>query len=464
VIPDGVTCDKAKEIGSPFEAIVKGDGGELKAVPYAKVWPEDLSEAAKLLRESTAIFEKIPREKEFAGYLNSSADAFESKEPFPFHESDESWNRMLASSTLLFARIGPDEVGTQGAGDLCECKAKYHFIFGIVSGGAEEIVARLQSAAERFEGDFAQMIDNPKGYVERSVNVQLPVFLDVVLANGNSIGGPGGTPIGQTLPNWCGKDGKGECQRGTMIYVNKSQKAYSNEAMKKYIMPLFAHDVQKYFDVNSSLDSIVYHEMFHNFGPMYGIKMPGSDKTYGGALVTEAGKSWKGAMEEMKAQTGSLYMANQYYLDARKEHAAGKMSGEDFSEAEDDYRKHIVYDMAWAMRMILRASRSGPEFKSRSSYSRLAAVQVGFLADQGALIYNEGSKEWSIDWSKIPAAINTLMKKTGDLYTQGNPQAVEDFFIYYMTGDGEKGLHRDRIVEIAGKMPSTIFDYRVKGL
>lgn len=464
VIPDDVECDDAKKIGSPFEVIKKTADGKLVPVPYAEVWSDELSQAVYYLREAAEKFSQIPREEAFAQHLYDVAAAFESKEPYPFYESDESWNRMLASDSLFFIRVGPDEVGGDGVGDDCECKARYHFNLGIVSGSAGDIIKRIEPAAVRFENEFAELIDDPNNYVPTDIQVQLPVFLDVIYANGDDVGGPSGTPIGQTLPNWCGKDGKGECLRGTMIYVNKTEKAYSDELMKKYIMPLFDKDARKYFNAKAGLDSVVYHEMFHNFGPRDKKTKPASGKTYGEFLVTEEGESWRLPMEELKAQTGSMYMATRYYEDALDKYENNEISKEEMEAAEKQYREHIMYDLAWAMRMILRASRSGPEFKSRSPYSRLAAVQIGFLADQGAIKYNEDTKEWSVDFEAMPDVISTLMKEVGRLYVGSRPNDVEEFFVYYMKGDGEKKLHRDRIVEVAGEMPSVLFDYRIKGL
>ena len=180
--------------------------------------------------------------------------------------------------------------------------------------------------------------------------------------------------------------------------------------------------------------------------------------------MTEDGESWKGPMEELKAQTGSLFMASEFYKDAVEKHKNGEMDDEQFAEEVKRFKEHIVYDIAWALRMVLRASRSGPEFSSRSPYCRLAAVQIGYLADQGAITYNNDTKQWSVDFEKMPAAINSLTKKMGELYVKSNPKAVEEFFIYYMKGDGEKQLHRDRLIEVAGNMPSVLFDYKLKGL
>lgn len=464
VIPDGLSCDIANKIGSPFEAIVKLDSGELKAVPYAEVFAPELLRSAVYLREASVIFKQMPREEKFAKYLSDLAVTFESKEPYPYAISDASWVDALTSESLLFARIGADEVGGDGVGDACESKARFHFNLGLISKEAGKIAEALKPSVDRFEKQFSELINDPANYIATPIQVEMPVFLDVIYANGDDVGGPGGTPIGQTLPNWCGSDGKGDCKHGTMIYVNKTLKAYNEDIMKKYIMPLFAGELQQYFNSAKGLDSVVYHELFHNLGPRDKKKKPGSEKTYGETLTTSAGESWKSALEELKAQTGSLYMAGEFYKDAVAKHEGGEIDDAKFAEETKNFKEHILYDMAWSFRMILRGSRPGPEFKSRNPYARLATVQIGILVEEGALKFDEAKKTWDIDFSKMPSAVTTLTKKVGQLYVKADADEVEKMFLNYMQGGGEKLLHRDHLLETAREMPSVLFNYQLKGL
>lgn len=463
VIPDDLSCDEANKMGSPFEAIVKKDG-KLTNVPYSQMWPEEQKSVAAILKSAAGIFANVPREEKFVTYLNDLAATFGSIEPHPYAKTDLSWTDFLSSDSLLFARIGADEVGGDELGDKCESKARYHFIVGLRNEGANEIVGRLKPVIEKFEKNFSDLVNDPVNYVPRNIQVQLPLFLDVLYANGDSTGGPNGTTIGQTLPNWCGPDGNGECMRGTMIYVNKTVKAYGQKIMEDYIKPLFDEKLYGLFNTALGLDAVVYHEMFHNLGPRESTKKPNSDETYGERLTTKGGVSWKIPLEELKAQTGSMFMATLYYKDAEAKHTAGEMDDATFEKSVKNYREHMLYEMSWSLRMILRGSRGGPEFTPKSAYSKLAAVVIGFLTEQGALTYDDATKKWSVDFDKMPDAVMALMKKTGSLYISASVDDVEKFFLYYIKGDGEKLLHRDRILEVAGKMPSVLFDYQIKGL
>lgn len=459
VIPDGLSCAIANQVGSPFEAIVMRRGMP-KPVPYAKMWREELGAAADILRSASTSFSRIPREQRFAAHLNDLAAALQSEATYPYAQSDVSWARFLDSESLLFLRVGADEVGGDGVGDNCECKARFHFNLGIRNNEAREIVNKLGPAIPRFEQRLAELIDDPDNYVPRKIQVQLPVFIDVIFANGDDIGGPNGTNIGQTLPNWSGADGKGEGVHGTMIYVNKTLKAYSEQTIKTYVMPLLDERLLSDFNARKGLDSVVYHEIFHNLGPRDKVKKPGSVNIYGSMLTTEAGVSWRLPLEELKAQTGSLFMASEFYQEALRHNVSRESMGKEATA----FRQHVIYDLAWALRMILRGSRNGPGFNPSSPYSKLAAVQVGFLAEEAAISFDGATEKWSIDFDKMPAAITALMLRTGRLYAKSDANEVEKFFLHYMAGEGEKLLHRDVLLKVAGKMPSVLFKYELNGL
>lgn len=457
IIPDGVSCEKANSVGSPFQAI-QLEQGQLIPISYSVLWSGEHEKLSSIMKSAAAMLAKIPREAAFVTYLSDLAEAYLSADPFPYAKSDVSWTRFLVSDSVLFMRVGPDEVGGDGLGDSCESRARYHFNLGIRNQAASDIIEKIKSEIQNFENKLADLINDSKNYVARPVKVQLPTFLDVIYAKGDDVGGPSGTTIGQTLPNWCGSDGMGECEHGTMIYVNKTLKAYSEKIIKAYIMPLFDDSLGLYFNSQNGLASTVYHEMFHNLGPRESIKKPNSEETYGEKLVTAAGVSWKLPLEELKAQTGSLYMAEELLKKALSDPSANTQ------EEIAKFRQHVVYDLAWAFRMIVRGSRNGPEFNPSSPYSKLAAVQVGFLTRQGALSFNTETKKWSVNFDKMSDAIVELMRKVGTLYATTDVTTIEQFFLDYMKGEGEKLLHRDVMVEVAGKMPSVLFNYQLQGL
>ena len=126
------------------------EGGKPKPVAYATMWPGEHRAAADIFRSAAAVFSKIPRERQFAQHLTDLAAALQSAAPYPYAKSDVSWIRFLDSPSILFLRVGADEVGGDGVGDMCECKARYHFNLGIRNSEAGEIAQRLAPAIPAF--------------------------------------------------------------------------------------------------------------------------------------------------------------------------------------------------------------------------------------------------------------------------------------------------------------------------
>jgi len=460
LVPEDVSCKEAAKMGSPFEIAYREEDGKIYLYPYAKSYGEELSEAVLLLNKAAKEFEQIPRERLFAIHLRDVAEAFQSEEPFPFYKSDKSWVDFLASDSLFFIRVGPDEVG--GVGDNCDVKAMYHFNLGLRDKEAEKSVATLASRIQEIENNFADLIDMPEHYQAREVNVHTPLFVNVLIATGDDIDSPHGYTVAQTLPNWCGKDGKGECPHGTMVYVNKMREGYGQDILDKYFKPMIDKKFHKYVAPGAGVKIFVFHEVFHNLGPRYPIKKLNSDKTYADNLISKKGESWVGATEEFKAETGAIYVLTQFYNEAKEAYEEGEISKKEFLRAKEAYEGEMTAHLMWCLGMIMRGYMFGDEFKTRNPYARLATIHLGYLTEEEAFEYDDGV--WSIDIEKMPEAAVKLTKKMGQVYAKTDVGEVEELFTFYMSGDGNKLLHKDRIKEVLGNRPSVMFEYEVKGL
>ncbi|MBI2343055.1 MAG: hypothetical protein HYV02_01765 [Deltaproteobacteria bacterium] len=116
--------------------------------------------------------------------------------------------------------------------------------------------------------------------------------------------------------------------------------------------------------------------------------------------------------------------------------------------------------------MVMRATR-GETFQG-GSYSKLAAIQIGFLASlperERPIEWNEEYGYWTVDFEKMIPATRTLAQWTLRHYAQDHFQETDEAFQYYITGAGFQHLHRDRLQAVMGGMPSVLFDYEVTGL
>jgi uncharacterized protein YaaR (DUF327 family) len=457
IFPEGAKCDDMKGdlegLENPFSTVIQNSDKTFATVPYAIAYKKDLSMAVEHLRAAAVHFGEISREVPFSMHLLNLAIALESDNPFPFLESDARWHAFGESNSIFMFRAGPDETGGDGLGDDCQTKARFHFRLGLRIQGTKAFVEKYSPHFQKWENRVAGLIGDSKDYEATAVVMNLPEFSDIIYETGDDIGGPNGTHIGQTLPNWCGADGKEEpCKRRVMIYSNKTLLSYADKIVKEYIMPLF-EPVHKdeFSSEDAGLRAVLLHEIGHNFGPQPGKLKPGTDTTFD----AEMGK-WRGAMEEMKAEVLSLFLEGELLKETRVDYKAGKASKAELEKAEAYYRKRAVYGIVWAQRMILRATRGG-KFEG-SSYSKLSAVEVGFLLESGGLSYDESSKEFALNFAgdKFMNGIEQLTKKMLRIYAGGTEQDAGNLFLRYMEGDGFKLLHTDRLREVAGNMPTAL--------
>jgi hypothetical protein len=116
--------------------------------------------------------------------------------------------------------------------------------------------------------------------------------------------------------------------------------------------------------------STILHEATHNLGPAHEYKYKGKTDSqwFGGGLAS--------MMEELKAQTGALYLVD--FVKQR--------SIIDAELARRTYTESIV----WAFGHISRGMYTSTG--GRKAYSQLAAIQIGFLLDEGALGWDANAK------------------------------------------------------------------------
>lgn len=461
VLASDIDCKELGEVMtgplSPFVAVTK-ENGKLKTTPYATQYEAQLKLAAIALREAAEIFKKIPRENVLAQYLVQLADDFSNTSAFPYVASNALWINHQKSDSIIYARIGPDEDSGLHGGDHCRNKAAFHFSIGLKNFESVALTTEFEPSLQKWEDQYAALVGDPKLYTAKKVSVLLPDFLDILYQNGDDTGGPNGTAIGQTLPNWCGADGLQEpCVRRTMIYANKSAQAYDKAALVRYVMPLFHPSQRQYLRSGSgNFKATVLHELAHNLGPQSGKPKPGTDISYQAPL-----KSWGGMIEEFKAQMGALYFPTLELMEKREAAKSGKLSAKDLAAAEDAYKHDMINTVSWSLSHILRATRTGA-FKSRSPYSQLSAATVGYFVEQGAMQFDAATKTWKLEFDQFPTAVTGLAKKVVGMYARGDFKEVDDFMNHYLSGPGYVLLHTDRLQEVAGKKPSVIFSYKIK--
>lgn len=420
---------QAEVLLAPFVTVVKQEDA-LVPQPFSSAYKEQLEPAATELEAAATKLESS--EAPLRDYLLAAASAMRNNDWFT---ADEAWVKTNARNSMWYVRVGPDETYW----DPCARKAGFHLTLARINGESIAWQDKLAPVQQKLEDNLAGLIGKP--YKSRKVAFQLPDFIDIVSNFGNDRAAFGAT-MGQSLPNWgkVANEGRGR----TMVVTNLYTDTDSLQNRRKQAMSLLSSNSMENFtdDRKPGLMSIVLHEAAHNLGPAheYKFKNKTDDQAFGGPLAA--------TLEELKAQTAALYL-NTVLL---KEGVIDDVMSQ----------QAFISDILWAFGHISRGMYS-PTGQPKP-YSQLAAIQLGFLMDKGAVTFDpeaiaangedKGSFEFHLQ--KFPAAVTELMQSVGRIKATNDKKAAQQLVSQYV--DAPKAPHK-LITERMTKAPKASFVY-----
>ena len=412
---DAHFCEKleklpnAKDLLAPFGVVRANAEGKLGSVGLSQAYEAPMAAIAQELRAAASDIAN-PGEAALKEYLAAAAKSFTTNE---WLGADEAWAKMNAQNSKWYVRIGPDEVYW----DPCNQKAGFHMTFARIKADSLAWQAKLVPVEENMEQTLGALIGAP--YAARAVRFHLPDFIDIVFNAGDDRT-PFGATIGQSLPNWgpVSAEGRGR----TVAMSNLYQDLDSLGIRRKQAESLLSQGSMKAYadSATPGLLATILHEATHNLGPAHEYKFGGKTDAlaFGGQLST--------MLEELKAQTGALY-----YIDFVR--AKGIVSTE---VARETYANCIV----WAFGHISRGMYTAEH--KRRPYSQLAAIQIGFLMDEGVVVFDPDAQAangtdkgaFTIQYDKFPAAAEKLMKIVGRIKAQNDKAGAETLIRKYVDG------------------------------
>jgi len=278
--------------------------------------------------------------------------------------------------------------------------------------------AKLAPVEQEMEKTLATRIGTP--YAARQVTFHLPDFVDIVWNAGDDRS-PMGATIGQSLPNWgpVTAEGRGRTIAMSNLYQDKDSHAIRRKQAESL---LSVESMRGYVDsATPGLLTTILHEATHNLGPAHEYKFGGKTdaQAFGGQMAT--------MLEELKAQSGALY-----FIDFAK--TKGIITPE---QAVQAYADSVV----WSFGHISRGMYA--DGHKRKPYSQLAAIQVGFLMDEGALTFDANATAaygadkgaFAIHYDKFPAACDKLMKLVGLIKAKNDKAGAEALAKKYVDGN-----------------------------
>jgi hypothetical protein len=394
----------------PF-TVVREQGTKLVAVPYSEAYKPQVTAVATELRAAKDAIGKDAGEAALVAYLEAAARAFETNDWLP---ADEAWAKMNAENSKWYVRVAPDETYWEP----CAQKAGFHLTFARINKDSLEWQKKLVPVLQEMEKAISAHAGPP--YKERQVAFHLPDFVDIV-TNAGDDRGPLGATIGQSLPNW---GAVAEESRGrTVAMSNLYQDPDSQDARHQQAASMLDADAMAHYadSAQPGLLSTILHEASHNLGPSHDYKAGGKTDTqaFGGQLSS--------MMEELKAQTGGLFLVD---------FVRGK------GLITDEMAKQVYVDcIVWAFGHISQGMYTAAG--DRKAYSQLAAVQIGILIDEGALVWDENATAangkdkgaYHVVFDKLVPAIDTMMTKVAQVKAKADKKGAEALAARYVDGD-----------------------------
>ncbi len=415
---------EAKTLLTPF-TVVRDD----RAVPYSTAYAKQMAAIADELRAAAGT-----GEDPLATYLRAAAASFKSNDWTP---ADEAWAKMTVDNSQWYVRVGPDEVYWEP----CAHKAGFHLTFAKIDQGSKQWQSKLAPVEQDMEAAVAAHAGPP--YTARKVTFHLPDFIDIVVNAGDDRT-PLGATIGQSLPNWgpVANEGRGR----TVAMVNFYTDPDSREARRQQAASVLDEASMKLYsgETEPGLLVTILHEATHNLGPAHEYKVNGKTdgEVFGGPVAS--------VLEELKAQTGGLFLLE--FLRAK-----GLISDE---LARQAYADAIV----WAFGHISQGMYDGAG--QRKTYGNVAAIQIGFLVDKGAVTWDDKAPAangtdhgaFTIHADKLVAACDEMMKAFAGIKARGDKTAADALLAHYV--DGKQPTHAT-IAERFLRVPKASFVYAI---
>ena len=424
----------AKALLSPF-TVVRGSGTNLTAVPYTQAYATQMTAIANELTAAADAI-KDPAEQPLVTYLRAAAASFRSNEWGP---ADEAWAKMTVDNSKWYVRIAPDEVYWEP----CASKAGLHLTFARINQGSRAWQQKLVPVQQEMEARIAKAAGPP--YKARKVTFHLPDFIDIVINAGDDRDALGAT-IGQSLPNWgaVANEGRGRTVAMVNLYGDPDSLA-ARRAQAESLLD--AGSMATYTGTTEpGLLSTILHEATHNLGPAHEYKVGGkkAGDVFGGPLAS--------VMEELKAQTGALFLLSML--------VDKKVISEDLA------KQSLTDSIVWAFGHISQGMYTASG--ERKTYSNVAAIQIGYLIERGALVWDENATAangkdkgaFRIDLAKMQGGtIESMMVDVARMKSKGDRKGAEALAKKYV--DGTVVPHAI-IQERFQRFPKASFVYSIK--
>jgi hypothetical protein len=391
-------AEKEKATGY-FYTIRRDASGKLMSVPYNVEYREFLEPAAKLLREAAA----LTTNASLKDFLTKRADAFASND---YYSSDVAW---MDLKSPIDVTIGPYETYED---ELFGYKAAFEAYVTLTDAVESAKLEKFSQHLQELENNLPMetRYRNPKLGASSPMRVVNEVF-----ASGE--GNNGVQTAAFNLPN----DERVVKEKGSArIMLKNVQDAKFNKVLIPITRVVLGPAQQRAVAFDSFFTHILMHELMHGLGP-HNITVGGQATTVRLSL-----KELYSSIEEAKADVTGLW-ALQYLLD------------KGVIEKQMQSTLYTTY-----LASMFRSVRFG----LTESHARGVAMQFNYFTDEGAIRFDAATGKFSVDNSKIKAAVTKLTHELLTIEAEGSYDKAKAILDKYSLIRPEMKGALDRLIEV----------------
>jgi hypothetical protein len=363
--------------------IVVRDGDKLKAVPYHTAYREFLVPMARDLREAS----ELSPDPAFAHFLQLRAHALLTDDYFP---SDIAWLDLKNPKfDIIFA---PYEVYLDG-------------LLGVKTSYGASVMIRNEAESKKLEiyqrhvPQLQESLPLPAADLPSKRGHQSPMeVVDAIYRSGDLLHGY--QAVADNLPN----DPRIHVLKGSKkIFWKNFMDARVNNVILPLVQHLMVPNQAAMVSGDGTMQFVILHEISHGLGPSFA-EVSGKKVGIGEAIGPEYS-----ALEESKADIVGMRCV--YWLTQHGVIPQDKLDGIYASYLGETFRT-IRFGIAEA-------------------HGKGSMMEVNYLTEQGAIRRDPDTGLYEADFSKMPAAIDSLAKKLLELEAAGDRAGTEAWFKKY---------------------------------
>jgi len=400
--PDDMTKEEFEnwdsDVKDDLYTLVRRDGeGNLTTVPYHEAFAEQHKLAAEKLKAAAELAENEALKK----YLNLRAEALLTDD---YRASDMAWMDMKDNTIEVV--IGPIETYEDG---LYGYKAAHETFVLIKDKEWSERLSKYTTVLPELQ----EGLPVPEEYKQETPgrDSDLNAYKVVYYAGDANAGSK---TIAINLPN----DEQVQLEKGTRrLQLENAMRAKYDKILEPISNVLINKDQRKHITFDAFFGNTMFHEVAHGLGIKNTINGKGT--------VREALKDHASALEEGKADVLGLYMVSS--LRDKGMVTEGSI--------EDNYVTFVT--------SIFRSIRFG----ASEAHGLANLIRFNYFKEQGAIIFDEESQTYSINYDKMDDATQSLSRKILTLQGDGDYEGVSAFIEQYGHVGEQLQSNLDRLAE-----------------